>query len=550
MNLIDTLHNALTPAILIDEHAPASLDTPQKTAVLGSLYALLGTWLHDKANSPLASLADGANPDTLTEFFGEQTFTPFYETLAQHHAIPSNDIKALALVALPKAHQALGEMAQGASVAEFLRPYFSPAYAPALLAVLPTSLHALVPSTDTSPTADTSTHTPNAHAPNAQPTSTPKDDTPQSVGAFAKGFLPLVALLITGLVAWLLLKGCQKEPTAIATPTVQLDTKTPAVLSLQFDQDGQALMNCTGTAHNSLLAEKIIGQIAQTLPADTCRFNAETGASDVPALQYLPQILGFAKGVPNARLDITGKTITLSGTDEASLTTLKNKLINALPNDFAVNAELGLLEASDAKLNDHQPSQTDTENTDTTEQGADTQTADTQAGDSQTTEPAQPSESSEPSEPVKSEQTDTAKDDSNALVQESLDNAKTALSALKADNPDELIKALNLQIINFATNSAHIPADNKAILDMAVKHLKDNDIKITITGHTDNRGEPDGNKLLSEARARAVRDYLVAQGVNPKSLRVVGKGDSEPAFDNNTEEGRFKNRRIEFSLRK
>lgn len=385
------------------------------------------------------------------------------------------------------------------------------------------------------------------------PHNTTQDPTPQSVGAFAKGFLPLVALLITGLVAWLLLKGCQKEPTAIATPTVQLDTKTPAVLSLQFDQDGQALISCTGTAHNSLLASQIIRQINTPLPADTCQFDAETGASDVPALQYLPQILGFAKGVPNARLDITGKTITLSGTDEVSLTTLKNKLINALPDDFAVNAEPSLLGASDAKLNDHQPSQTDTENTDTTEQGADNQTADTQAGDSQTTEPAQPSESSEPSEPsepVKLAQTDTAKDDSNALVQESLDNAKTALSTLKADNPDELIKALNLQIINFATNSAHIPADNKAILDMAVKHLKDSDIKITITGHTDNRGEPDGNKLLSEARARAVRDYLVAQGVNPKSLRVVGKGDSEPAFDNNTEEGRFKNRRIEFSLRK
>lgn len=345
------------------------------------------------------------------------------------------------------------------------------------------------------------------------------DDTPQSVGAFAKGFLPLVALLITGLVAWLLLKGCQKEPTAIATPTVQLDTKTPATLSLQFDKDGQALTSCTGIAHNELLIEKIIGQITQTLPADTCQFATQVGASDTPALQYLPQILNFAKGVPNVRLDINGKIITLSGTDDASLTTLKNKLFNALPNDFTINAEPSVAEPSVTKPN----------LADTTEQ-----VVEMPASDTQPTEPTKP-------EPV--DATDT-------LVQESLENAKTALETLKDDNPDELIKALNLQIINFASNSAHIPADNKAILDMAVKHLKDKDIKLTITGHTDNRGNPDGNKRLSEARARAVQDYLVAQGVNPKSLKVVGKGDAEPVADNNSEEGRFKNRRIEFSLGK
>lgn len=74
-------------------------------------------------------------------------------------------------------------------------------------------------------------------------------------------------------------------------------------------------------------------------------------------------------------------------------------------------------------------------------------------------------------------------------------------------------------------------------------------MRITVQGHTDNRGTPSYNQRLSERRAKAVVDYLIAKGVNKKRLEYVGYGDSQPIADNNTEEGRAANRRVAFVIR-
>jgi OOP family OmpA-OmpF porin len=71
------------------------------------------------------------------------------------------------------------------------------------------------------------------------------------------------------------------------------------------------------------------------------------------------------------------------------------------------------------------------------------------------------------------------------------------------------------------------------------------DDKIEIAGHTDSQGDAEYNQGLSERRAQAVADYLVAHGANGSNLAVKGYGESHPVADNGSKEGRAANRRVE-----
>ncbi|WP_373494769.1 OmpA family protein [Aquiflexum sp.] len=91
-------------------------------------------------------------------------------------------------------------------------------------------------------------------------------------------------------------------------------------------------------------------------------------------------------------------------------------------------------------------------------------------------------------------------------------------------------------------------ADSKSIqvLDNLVIFMKDNsDIKIRLEGHTDNAGDPSLNKDLSMKRASKIRGYLTINGVDFERVRISGWGGSRPVADNQTEEGRVLNRRVE-----
>ena len=127
-------------------------------------------------------------------------------------------------------------------------------------------------------------------------------------------------------------------------------------------------------------------------------------------------------------------------------------------------------------------------------------------------------------------------------------NALDTLNALKPDaSGKEILDALNLQIINFASGSAVIPAENQAVLKKAATLLKDKkDFTFEIGGHADNVGNEAANLTLSERRAAAVRDFLIKNGVANTMLTAKGYGSNIPVADNTTEAGRFKNRRIEY----
>jgi outer membrane protein OmpA-like peptidoglycan-associated protein/Tol biopolymer transport system component len=86
-------------------------------------------------------------------------------------------------------------------------------------------------------------------------------------------------------------------------------------------------------------------------------------------------------------------------------------------------------------------------------------------------------------------------------------------------------------------------------LDRVVKFLKENtEIKVEISGHTDNTGFKTYNLNLSERRAQSIKDYLTQKGIHVSRIRALGMGDTKPLTMNRTEEERAKNRRIEFRI--
>ncbi len=100
--------------------------------------------------------------------------------------------------------------------------------------------------------------------------------------------------------------------------------------------------------------------------------------------------------------------------------------------------------------------------------------------------------------------------------------------------------------IFFLPGEAEIRVESETELNNIYKKLSnDPDLEIEIAAHTDNMGDPMVNKLLSQARAQAIKDYLVSKGIDPDRVFAVGYGDEFPVADNKEEEGRKKNRRVE-----
>jgi outer membrane protein OmpA-like peptidoglycan-associated protein len=100
--------------------------------------------------------------------------------------------------------------------------------------------------------------------------------------------------------------------------------------------------------------------------------------------------------------------------------------------------------------------------------------------------------------------------------------------------------------IHFDTGKATIKPESQKIVGEIAALLKDNPgLQVSIEGHTDNTGMPQGNKTLSDERAKAVVAAVAAQGVEASRMSAVGWGQDKPVADNATEEGRAKNRRVE-----
>ncbi|MBW8364163.1 MAG: OmpA family protein [Rhizobium sp.] len=105
---------------------------------------------------------------------------------------------------------------------------------------------------------------------------------------------------------------------------------------------------------------------------------------------------------------------------------------------------------------------------------------------------------------------------------------------------------LVLEGVNFDFDKATLRQEDIAIIDKDVTGLdKWGNVNIEVAGHTDSRGSDKYNMKLSQRRAEAVRNYLISKGIAADRLTAKGYGESQPIADNATDEGRFKNRRVE-----
>jgi outer membrane protein OmpA-like peptidoglycan-associated protein len=106
-----------------------------------------------------------------------------------------------------------------------------------------------------------------------------------------------------------------------------------------------------------------------------------------------------------------------------------------------------------------------------------------------------------------------------------------------------------LRNVFYETDSYALRKESTAELNKVVRLLQAHpDIKIEISGHTDNTGNPDYNQKLSENRAQTVADYLISSSIDPERIVARGYGMKLPVAANNTEEGRAQNRRTELLI--
>ena len=364
-----------------------------------------------------------------------------------------------------------------------------------LLASQNENIHALLPLTVAGLTTALATqqHT-------AQPTPVPLSASEEVVAAEPKRgggiWLPILGLVALLGAGGLLLKACnQKDPVANGTQSIAL--MQPAKFQLNTGQDGN-LVTCQIFSGDSGYIDILQKEVKQ-LFNHNIGCGAKTDASYSQSFEdqdAIPSVLKLVKGVPNINLVWLGDQLNLEGQNKVDVEQLAAQIKPLLRDvELVINGENSL---------------------------------------------------------ASSEPMTTASSNEDEQVKHSILQAEQALAKIKADqvNASDIASALNLQIINFATASADIPMLNQTVLDAAAGLLKQAPhVLLTVEGHTDTVGDAAANKTLSERRAKAVVNYLVRQGVDPKQLEAVGFGQEQPVADNATAEGKFRNRRIEFEVR-
>ncbi|BAX59574.1 OmpA family protein [Burkholderia stabilis] len=120
---------------------------------------------------------------------------------------------------------------------------------------------------------------------------------------------------------------------------------------------------------------------------------------------------------------------------------------------------------------------------------------------------------------------------------------------VSASEQGVLDQTLANRTIEFETGSATLTPQGKLILDqMAAALSKMQNRTVDIIGHTDNSGNRTSNIALSQARADAVKGYLITKSIPPQQMTTTGVGPDQPIAPNDTADGRARNRRIEFRV--
>lgn len=495
-NFVSKLQDAITPEVLAETQGFEGSDDAKKSA-LDTLYSLLGLRLSDKTVADrLAGVQDDAYMGTLISGSGSNTpidASTVNAAIATNAGLSVSTVHALTAAALPKAYRYLQQQAGATPLASYVSADHD-----SLLSGLPSWLVALLPAGLLTATAPVATET--VAGATAAPVAAETVHTEgvltkeeKREGSFMKALLPIIGCLILAGLAWMLLKSCQTDPTPVAAPA-------------------------------PVAAEQVVAA---------------------------PVAAALSHATLNVALDETGNMIyacdgDLGSTDLASDLTDKIKAVFADANNANCHLETSSAVSSDFVAQEYVPKILDLmKGVPNATVSIVDKTVYLNASDA------------EALKKLVADVKEALPADFNVLAEPQLIEADAVAAAnMEASEAitdtatlDQLVAALNKQIINFAVDSAEIPAENKAILDKAAARLKElPEVQLLITGHTDTQGTHEYNQKLSEDRAKSVHDYLVSQGVNDDKLDVQGKSFDEPIASNATEQGRFKNRRIEFQL--
>ena len=135
--------------------------------------------------------------------------------------------------------------------------------------------------------------------------------------------------------------------------------------------------------------------------------------------------------------------------------------------------------------------------------------------------------------------------------QEEMDRLQDALGAIVETRRTAigLVMSLGNDAIEFAFDRAELgPEDRELLSRITGVLLTSSGFSVAVYGHTDDVGSAEYNQVLSERRARAVRDYLVESGVNSEIISTLGYGQSSPRANGTTTEARARNRRVEIAI--
>ncbi len=335
----------------------------------------------------------------------------------------------------------------------------------------------------------------------------------------------------------------------------------------------------TGTGKSAEQLKTTLNDVFGNVTAENSQIKVEAKRNDdIAVADKLPQLMALIKNKKNTSIHIEGNNIRFMTTDKAEQQALVLQAQEIL-SGFKVSASTEDIPkpVESSKVKSAQPQGTNTDKTKAKDGDHNQQTTNQQTTNGKivklpendlavvrleavndiTKHADQPSiKQSTAVDNTSVNGKNNAKVNVKEEVAKSISASKKALDSL--NNPtgikDADIKAveqaLNMQIINFAVNDNKIPKENQAILNQAAKLLKSMDAQIVIIGHTDADGEADYNKRLSEDRSFAVKKYLMKQGLTSKQMKAEGLGESNPIADNNTEAGKFRNRRIEFKIYK
>ena len=126
---------------------------------------------------------------------------------------------------------------------------------------------------------------------------------------------------------------------------------------------------------------------------------------------------------------------------------------------------------------------------------------------------------------------------------------QTYKTPFSVDMVYEPAKAYTFHHLEFDVAKATLKKDSYKELDQLVEFMqRKQTVSIEISGYTDNVGNDDDNKKLSQSRADAVKNYLIQKGIAANRMKTFGFGSLQPIADNSTEAGRQKNRRTELKI--